>query len=466
LSANRETQAELSAGDLPHFGYHLRSDFSCSEKTRNRRMILFGTTLFVSAFLLFLVQPLLGKYILPWFGGSPAVWTSCMLFFQIALLAGYTYAHLVASRLSRRRQAMLHLLLLSGTLLALPIVPSEHWKPTDGQAPVLRILGLLGASVGFPYVVLSATAPLLQSWYGRLQSTSAPYRLYSLSNLGSLVAIIGYPFLIEPSITLGNQSRYWTWIYVLFALLCALSALRFFLSDRRADSNSHPNAEELDQPDLPCPSCGDRWMWLCLSACGSVMLLATTNQLCQDVAVVPLLWVLPLGLYLLSFILCFQSERWYSRIIFSFGLAAAATQTCFVLSGGIFIGLRIQIATYAATLFVCCMICHGELVRTKPAQKYLTSFYCYIACGGALGGAFVTIVAPLIFKGFWEYHLALLATCLLFLISLFRERRGWFYHGRPAWAWAFFTLSLITLTTSLARPSAVSSAFSAFSRRT
>jgi hypothetical protein len=412
-------------------------------------MILFGTTLFLSAFLLFVVQPLLGKYILPWFGGSPAVWTACMLFFQLLLLAGYSYAHLTVSRTNRRWQAAIHCIILLGAIVALPIIPAESWKPAGAQAPVLRILGLLCASVGAPYFLLAATAPLLQSWYGYSETKNAPYRLYALSNLGSLAAIIAYPLLIEPSITLGNQARYWTGCYLAFTLLCIICALKFLRSGHGHSSTIDTRLPIQQIQDDPSPSRTDRWMWLGLAACGSLVLLATTSQLCQDVAVVPLLWILPLGLYLISFILCFHSERWYSRIVFGPALAAMLIQTCIVLFGGVFVGLHAQIATYAVTLFVCCMVCHGELVRTKPSKRHLTSFYCLIALGGALGGAVASLVAPRLFSGFWEYHLSLLATSLLFLVALFRDQSTPLYHGRPAWAWSILYLAVIVLASAL-----------------
>ncbi len=413
-------------------------------------MIVFGITLFLSAFLLFMVQPLLGKFILPWFGGSPAVWTACMLFFQLLLLAGYSYAHLTATKLNRRWQAATHLLLLVGAILTLPIIPAESWKPLGAQAPVLRILGLLCVSVGAPYFVLSATAPLLQSWYGNSHTTDTPYRLYALSNLGSLIAIIAYPFLIEPSVPLGIQARYWMVCYLAYTSLCVFCTLVFLRHPPHPASGEDTTGAAGQNPEDVSPSRADRLLWLGLAACGSLVLLSTTNQLCQDVAVVPLLWILPLGLYLVSFILCFHSERWYSRVVFGPALAAMLIQSCIVLFGGVFVGLRAQISTYAATLFVCCMVCHGELVRIKPTRRYLTSFYMLIALGGALGGAVASLLAPRLFTGFWEYHLGLVATPVLFLFALFRDRRTLFYHGRPAWAWSILYLAIAALTVTLA----------------
>lgn len=402
-------------------------------------MMLYGSTLFLSSFLLFAVQPLLGKYLLPWFGGSPAVWTACMLFFQALLLAGYTYAHILASRARLGRQVLIHLLLLTAAIALLPIMPSASWKPSGASYPFWRILGMLAVSAGAPYLALSAVSPLLQWWYTHARPSDSPYRLYSLSNLGSLLAIVSYPILIEPHISLKRQVLLWSCLYALFVVLCGLCALRAL---RRAGTNrdgkvSHssglvPVGESSVRPREK------RFFWLALPACGSIMLLATTNQLCQDVAVIPLLWLLPLGLYLISFILCFHSARWYSRLWFGVALAAALAQACYILFGSIYVDLRIQIASYSFTLFTCCMVCHGELVRLKPAARQLTHFYWAIAAGGALGGLIVSFGAPLLFKGFWEFHLGLAATALLFLAAVFSDAHSPLHYGRPFWAWTIF----------------------------
>jgi hypothetical protein len=408
--------------------------------------MLYGTAILLSAFLLFLVQPVLGKYILPWFGGSPSVWTTCMLFFQVLLLGGYSYAHLIASRLSLRKQALLHVYMLVATVFLLPIAPSEVWKPSGDSLPTLHILGLLTATVGGSYFMLSSTGPLLQSWFSRAWPGQSPYKLYSLSNLGSLLAIISYPMIIEPRMRLGAQVRLWSWGYVAFVLLSSACALTvFWLRASHADRTKQAEEEIQAASASSPPSRADRITWLSLAAVASVMLLATTNQMCQDIAVIPLLWLVPLGLYLLSFILCFQSDKAYSRLWFGPALAVALVQACVILFQGVQLGLRWQIASYCATLFVCCMVCHGELARLKPSTRYLTSFYLMVAGGGALGGAFVTLVAPRIFKGFWEFHLGLTGTSLLFLILLFRDRNGLLYNGRPLWAWTLFYAAFVTL---------------------
>lgn len=417
-------------------------------------MLLYGATMFLSAFLLFLVQPLIGKYILPWFGGTPAVWTTCMLFFQALLLGGYGYAHALARRFPLRRQALFHLFLLAVTIVTvlwLSIIPSQTWKPMDGQSPIPRILGLLLVSIGAPYFLLSATSPLYQSWFSRTRPGTSPYRLYALSNLGSLLAILSYPFLIEPSLRLGRQASIWSWSYAAFALmgiLLSLKAMRATMPEASVDGPVNGEAG-LDESR---PGPGRYILWLGLTTCSSVMLLATTSQMCQDLAVVPLLWILPLALYLLSFILCFQHERIYWRPLFIGAMVASIGWTCFVLFGSVFVAVRWQILSYSLTLFTSCMVCHGELVRLRPGSRYLTSFYLMLAGGGALGGLLVTVGAPYLLKDFWEYHIGLVATSLLTLIVLFRDRRGPLYQGRPlvVWAmWIVFCLSWASLAVAL-----------------
>ncbi|MGA2262218.1 MAG: fused MFS/spermidine synthase [Acidobacteriota bacterium] len=405
-------------------------------------MLFYGATTFLSALLLFLVQPLIGKYILPWFGGTPAVWTTCLLFFQALLLGGYSYAHALARRWPLRRQALVHLLLLAVSIVAvvsLSIIPSPAWKPMDDQSPVLRILGLLSVSIGAPYLLLSSTSPLLQSWFSRMRPGSSPYRLYALSNLGSLLAILSYSFLIEPGMRLSRQASIWSWAYIAFALMCILLSLNVMRSREPEVYVAAPGFGEV-VPDDTKPGPARYVLWLSLTACSSIMLLATTSQMCLDLAVVPLLWILPLALYLLSFILCFQHERLYWRPLFIGGLAASIAWTCFVLFGGVFAALRWQILSYSLTLFACCMVCHGELVRLRPGPRYLTSFYLMVAGGGTLGAILVTLGAPHLLKDFWEYHFGLFATALLTLIVLFRDRKSPLYQGRRLVVWALWAL--------------------------
>jgi hypothetical protein len=411
-------------------------------------MILYAATVFVSAFLLFLVQPLLAKYILPWFGGSPAVWTTCLLFFQAVLTAGYGYAHLLAGRFSSRRQVAVTSVLLLTSVILLPITPSRTLAE-GALTPVWRILELLLVSVGVCYFILSSSGPLMQSWFSKIRPGASPYRLYTLSNLGSLLAIVSYPFVIEPNLGLNFQTKLWSYSFCLFVILCGSCAVRLWVARPSESIAAAPEAQAGADCGEGPPRWTDRVLWLSLAAFASAMLMATTNQLCLDVAVIPMLWLLPMALYLSSFIICFHSERWYSRLGFGIALVAALAQTCVVLKNGIFIGLPLQIASYSFTLFICCMVCNGELVRLKPRPRHLTSFYLMISAGGALGGVFVSLIAPHVFKGYWEFHVVLAGTALMFLIILMQDRGSPLYAGHPSWAWALLYLSFVALVAAL-----------------
>jgi len=378
-------------------------------------MTLYAVTVFLSSFLLFQVQPLIGRYILPWFGGGPAVWTTCMLFFQTALLAGYLYAYL-AARTTPRLQGYLHGALLAAALLLLPIAPSPLiWKPSPGESPVLKILLLLLANIGGPYLLLSATAPLVQHWFVLAFPGRSPYRLYALSNAGSLLALVSYPFLVEPNITLERQVTAWGWGFVVFVLCCGLCA---FSLSRRGVGDTTAATEPAAASDRP--GAGPISMWFLLSLCGSAVLLATTNQLCQEVAVVPFLWVAPLALYLVTFIIAFNRQRPYDRVLWGMLMIGALIPACRILHLGINVALPVQVLVCLSTLFTCCMVCHGELARSRPDPRHLTAYYLIIATGGMAGGVFVALLAPALFKGFWEYPLSLAGTCLVVLLAWFR----------------------------------------------
>ena len=374
-------------------------------------MAAFALTIFTGAFLLFQVQPLIGKYILPWFGGSPGVWTTCMLFFQVLLLGGYAYAHSLSRRLGPRRQAVVHLVLLAVALATLPITPSDHWKPHASGDPTWHILALLAVSLGLPYLVLAATGPLMQEWFRRTTPGVSPYRLYALSNVGSLLALVSYPFFFETQFTRIAQARLWSWGMVFYAACCAVCAYRVWKQPAVA-----VRSESASENPVPAPSGLQRTLWVCLPACASILLLAITNKICQDVAVIPFLWVLPLALYLLSFIISFDSPRWYSRFYYTLALVVAMIAICVALFEGADMPIVQQIVIYAAVLFVGCMICHGELYQLKPHPKHLTSFYLMIAAGGAVGGLFVALVAPAIFNNYYEMHLSLALTVLLLVL--------------------------------------------------
>ncbi len=412
-------------------------------------MLTYAITIFTGAFLLFQVEPLLARYILPWFGGTSAVWITCMLFFQLLLVVGYAYSHLVATRLRSRMQAIVHLaiisacVLLMGTLALIwqsPITPGPNWKPLNPDFPIARIFILLVVSIGLPFFLLSTTGPLLQAWFTRSHRGASPYRLYALSNFGSLLALVSYPFLVEPALSLRAQAILWSLLFLAFAIgvgLCARNLGRLPLS-----AAGDVNVAEAGDLPIPIPAGSTRIFWIALAAVASVMLLATTNQVCQQVAAVPFLWVLPLAIYLLSFIICFDNQRWYRRGIFHPALGAAVFGALVVLCSPN-AGIAIQIVTYSALLFTICMVCHGELVRLRPHERYLTSFYLMVAIGGALGGIFVVVIAPWLFTGYWEFHLAIWTSLLMLIIALMRDPNSWIHERRPVVAMALFAGAIV-----------------------
>ena len=364
--------------------------------------MIYAATIFLSSFLLFLVQPLVARLILPWFGGSAAVWTTCMLFFQLLLLAGYAYAHLLG-KISGRRQPLVHAVLLIVALATLPIMPAEHWKPTGDEQPVVRILLLLGATVGLPYFLLASTSPLIQSWFSRAYPARNPYRLFALSNLASLIALLGYPFLVEPYLAAGEQVSVWSWLFGAFALLCAFVAWR---TPQIAVAQEAQSAGPVMTSDYV--------RWLALSAAGSVMLLAVTNHLTQNVASVPLLWLVPLTLYLATFIIAFEGKGWYQpRVLWPLVLLALIGMSWLVIDTEYHYHLALQLGVFLPGLFIACLFCHGELYRSRPAPRQLTTFYLIVSAGGALGGLLVAVVAPLVFSGYFELGAALTAVALL-----------------------------------------------------
>lgn len=387
-------------------------------------MAAYALSIFLGAFLLFQVQPLIGKYILPWFGGGPGVWTTCMLFFQVLLLGGYAYAHFTARWLKPRGQALLHACLLVAALAWLPIIPRDAWKPHGEINPTLQILMLLGATIGVPYFVLSSTGPLMQHWFTRQYAGRSPYRLYALSNAGSLLALLSYPFFFEPQFTRRAQAGIWGCGLVAYAAICGFCAFRIFKSQasRATSPVSAPAAQNPGIQGLPHRL--RTVLWLLLPASASALLLAITNKLCQDVAVIPFLWVVPLALYLLSFIICFDSPRWYQRVPFTLALVICGAAICWVLFQGTDISLYKQIVIYSGGLFVCCMVCHGELYRLRPEPSRLTAFYLMIAAGGAFGGIFVAVLAPILFTDYFELHWALFLTAFFFLLICATERNA------------------------------------------
>jgi len=413
-------------------------------------MLAYAFTIFLSAFLVFQVQLVIAKYILPWFGGAPAVWSACMLFFQAALLAGYAYAHRVVRTLDARRQARLHAAVVAASICLLavqfllwrsPLLPPAGWKPEGSALPVLRILGLLCVSVGLPFFVLSATSPLLQAWFSRTHPGRSPYRLYALSNTGSMLGLLSYPFLVEPGLPLTAQAWVWSGCYAVFVFGCVWCAMR----SAKGEEPAPGGGAVPDEKDSGPPARGRLLLWFGLTACASVLLLATTNQMSEEIAVVPFLWVLPLSLYLLSFIVCFAGERGYSRTLFVCAAVMAAALTgCTMLRKVGDVGIVMYIWTASFTFFVCCMICHGELARLKPSKRHLTSFYLTIAAGGAAGGVFVALIAPAIFTGLWELHLGHLGCAVLLLLVMLRDR-GSRFNGRWRLLWRTAAVAGLTV---------------------
>src|SRR5438874_1956415 len=409
-------------------------------------MILYAITIFLSAFLLFQVQPLIAKVILPWFGGSAAVWTVCMLFFQVLLLAGYVYSHAyVRLRIPARRH--IHIALLALAAATLPLAAGAAWKPAGGEDPTWRILGLLATSVGLPYFALSTTGPLVQAWYARSREGAAPYRLFALSNLGSMLALVSYPLAVEPLLALGTQAAVWSAGFALFALACAALAWR----------SKGAEAQPLAGGESGKPGPGLQTLWAALACCASLLLLAFTGHMTLNIAAIPFLWVLPLALYLLSFVLCFEASGWYRRWLFVPLLGAGLAGVCVTLTRSN-PSIWTLIPLYSATLFAACMVCHGELARSKPHPQHLTGFYLMLALGGAAGGALAGLVAPNLFEDLYELPIGMLALALLVIAALLRDRAS-LLHGRlRIAAWIVFLALTAALAVALFRTYAENSA--------
>jgi spermidine synthase len=385
-------------------------------------MLLYAATIFLSAFLLFQVQPLIAKIILPWFGGSAAVWNAAMLFFQLVLLAGYAYAHLSIRFLKPKAQTLTHLALLLASCALLPILPSESWKPSEVGDPTLRILLLLIATIGLPYFLLSSTSPLLQAWYVRTSGNGMPYRLFALSNFGSMLALLSFPFLVEPNLTSRHQAYWWSFAYVVFAAVCGYTA---WLSRQ-----SEPPAAALVSNPGVRPKFMDLVLWVTLAATASVLLFSITTHLSQNIAPIPFLWVLPLALYLATFMIAFESDKLYNRAVMFFLMVPVfyyMARDLYEDAGNLHIKYLIPI--FSAGLFLGCMLCHGELARRRPAPRYLTLFYLMVSLGGALGGTFVALIAPRIFSSNFELPIAIGACAIIGAVvmseTVFPRPRRW-----------------------------------------
>ena len=382
-------------------------------------MILYALTIFTSAFLLFLVQPVMAKQILPWFGGSAAVWTVCMVFFQFLLLFGYAYSDFTTRRMKPKSQLILHAALLVISLISLPIIPGAGWKPAGDEDPTWRILGLLTATIGLPYFLLSTTGPLVQAWFARAHASGTVYRLFALSNFASLLALISYPFAVEPWITTQVQSYAWSAGYVLFVVVCIATGY-YSLRHHEAQVAEAKPADD----NAPAPKLSDYALWLLLSGMGSFMLLAVTNSITHDVASVPFLWLLPLTLYLITFILCFEGSGWYNRIYFIGPLiVVVCAMTWYINEQGGIMEFKTAVPLFSVGLFVMCMFFHGELAALKPSPRYLTTFFLMVSLGGALGGVVVGFIAPKFFNTYYEFGIGLVLTLVIAAFLLLEQMR-------------------------------------------
>ena len=402
-------------------------------------VFLFALTLFVSATLLFIVEPMFGKMVLPLLGGTPAIWNTCMVFFQAVLLAGYAYAHVTASSLKPRWQAAIHLGVVVLTAVSLPIAIAPGWTPPSEGNPAVWLLGLLAVSVGLPFFVISTTAPMVQKWFAGTNHPAAgdPYFLYAAGNCGSIVGLLGYLVILEPRFTLAEQGRIWAGGYALLVLLIGGCAAAALLSARRRQDPEHPTSGGalLAGPSIPIIR---RLRWVALAFIPSSLMLGVTTYLTTDIAVVPLLWVTPLMLYLLSFILTFARRPILPRMALARALPFMVLLQMVVLANHTS-GLLWLPVLHLVTFFVIAMICHGELAGDRPSPEHLTGFYLLLSLGGVLGGIFNALVAPIVFTSVVEYPLVLVLACVFCLGA----RSGRAAGGRmPVWLDAILGLAL------------------------
>jgi len=376
------------------------------------------------------VQPIIAKLILPRFGGSVAVWATCLVFFQAALLLGYAFAHHLVQRDGGRAAKWMHVALLLGSLALLPIVPVTPWPGLPSAGPGLQILGLLLLTIGLPFTLLAMTSPLLQAWRAGAQDGANPYRLFAVSNAASLAALLAYPWLIEPWLHTVTQAVAWSVAYAVYVLALGAISLR-----RRSTSALPARAAVEAAPGWP-RTLG----WFALAALGSYALVGFTNHLTQNIPSFPMMWVLPLVVYLLSFTLCFDADRWYPPRAYRAATLLALVAMCVLLLQERQVkNIAWHIGTFVLGLFIVCMYCHGELARSRPAPSRLTHFYLAVSAGGVCGGALVALGAPAVLHGYFEVEigLVLLAAAVLW--------RSW---GRgAAWTGAAALVLLGTVVT-------------------
>jgi hypothetical protein len=412
--------------------------------------VLYAFAILCSSCLLFLVEPMAAKRLVPLLGGSAAVWTTCLVFFQTMLLLGYALAHWLVSRWSTYRQTLAYLaILVTGLLFSLDVDRPLH---PDLLHPATSVFVLLARMIGIPFLALSASGPLLQAWYARSQARGValhpPYRLFVVSNFGSLVALASYPAVIEPRATLHTQGVAWCWGLLMYTVVCAAIAWRV-----KDDVSTAPRSEsgstaesgstgESGSAGEPLPATKRIVLWIALAACGSVLLCAVTGYLSQNIAAIPLLWIAPLSVYLLSFMLTFNGGRRYPRTLVLLLLVASLGALGYLLwSGESNLNLNVSIPLFCAALLVCCTFAHGEVYRLRPPAQHSTRFYLCIAAGGAIGAFFVGILAPRIFAGDYELCCALLVTAILALITTWQQAIPW----RALWLTATFALCATTV---------------------
>jgi len=396
--------------------------------------------IFFSAFLLFQIQPLIAKIILPTFGGSAAVWIVCLLFFQMVLLLGYCYADFLIRFVPVQAQQWVHAILFFLSIVWMAAIHGKPLRVMRTDEPIRAILLLLAESIGPAYFLLASSSPLLQAWYAQSSEGRVPYRLYALSNMGSMLALLSYPVIVEPYFSTMHQAFGWSSAYLCILGLCVAAG---FLVPR-ASKLVQENAAE------PLPDWKTQLLWVALAACGSALLLAITSHVSQNVAAVPFLWIMPLSLYLLSFILCFDTTGWYRRGLFLRALGVLLGGMAYALSPSFdSLPVKILLPLFCTGLFVCCMFCHGELARLKPAPAHLTRFYLSIAAGGSIGAVFVALIAPKIFTGYYELHVALGLCAVLVLAVHAHDPESEFRRTRWSPAWLVMIGLVVALCASL-----------------
>ena len=380
--------------------------------------VLYGAAIFLGAFLLFAIEPMAAKRLLPALGGSSAVWITCLVFFQSALLFGYLYAHALARRAQANWPSLLHTGLLALAAILLAAAPRPDLGRSSGH-PVTAIFTALSLTIGLPFLLLSSTGPLLQNWWARQQQSRIPWRFFALSNAGSLLALLVYPSLIEPRLALSRQRICWGWGFALYALLCAGLAWRV----RSAGALPEPDAPPADAALPRCMRA--RVLWFLLPAAAAMQLCAVTSHLSENIAAIPLLWILPLAVYLITFILAFEFPGFYRRWIVSRMLVVLLASLSLILSKtDVSLPILLNIGFFLAELFFACYFCHAETYALRPARAQDgTLFYLLIAAGGAAGSFFIGILCPLLFRANYDFVFAFLATAAVALADAWP--RGW-----------------------------------------